>query len=46
MACLKQKMQDKLIEHRPYINAYGQHMPEIHNWTWGTNKVFDRIDRL
>ncbi|MVM33918.1 phosphoketolase [Spirosoma sp. HMF4905] len=31
---LKQAMQDKLIEHREYINRYGQDMPEVRNWTW------------
>jgi xylulose-5-phosphate/fructose-6-phosphate phosphoketolase len=35
MAYLKQQMQDKLIEHRQYINTYGQDMPEVRNWTWG-----------
>ena len=31
---LKQKLQDKLIEHREYINANGEDMPEIRNWKW------------
>ena len=31
---LKQKMQDKLIEHRIYINVNGEDMPEIRNWKW------------
>ncbi|GAB4022125.1 phosphoketolase family protein [Spirosoma koreense] len=34
LAYLKQEMQDKLIEHRQYINTYGQDMPEVRNWTW------------
>jgi xylulose-5-phosphate/fructose-6-phosphate phosphoketolase len=33
-AALKKIVQDKLIEHKQYINKYGVDMPEILNWKW------------
>jgi xylulose-5-phosphate/fructose-6-phosphate phosphoketolase len=33
-AHLKQQLQDKLIEHKQYINKHGEDMPEIRNWQW------------
>jgi xylulose-5-phosphate/fructose-6-phosphate phosphoketolase len=35
---LKQQMQDKLIEHKQYIDRHGEDMPEIRNWKWGNTK--------
>ncbi|MEO8310470.1 MAG: phosphoketolase family protein [Caldimonas sp.] len=32
---LKRRLADKLVEHKLYIDANGQDMPEIRNWTWG-----------
>ncbi|HEX4151036.1 MAG TPA: phosphoketolase family protein [Steroidobacteraceae bacterium] len=33
-AYLKQQLNDKLVEHRQYIDRYGEDMPEIRNWLW------------
>lgn len=31
---IKQAMRDKLVQHRNYINEYGDDMPEIKDWIW------------
>lgn len=33
-AHLRQRVRDKLVEHREYITRYGEDMPQIKNWQW------------
>jgi xylulose-5-phosphate/fructose-6-phosphate phosphoketolase len=40
-AYLKQQLQNRLIEHKRYIDQFGQDMPEIRNWKWGNANAFD-----
>ena len=38
-AGLVQQMREKLIEHRQYVNTWGDDMPEIKNWKWSGTAV-------
>jgi len=33
-ALVKQQMREKLVEHKLYIQKWGEDMPEIRNWRW------------
>jgi xylulose-5-phosphate/fructose-6-phosphate phosphoketolase len=34
-AYLKQELRDKLVDHRRYIQKYGDDLPEVRDWKWG-----------
>jgi len=34
-AYLKQALSDKLVDHRRYIEKYGDDLPEVRDWKWG-----------
>src|SRR5471032_2656151 len=36
---MKQRLLDKLIEHKQYINKHGEDMPEISNWKWEPSRT-------
>jgi xylulose-5-phosphate/fructose-6-phosphate phosphoketolase len=38
---LKQQLQNKLIEHKRYIDQFGRDRPQIRNWRWDAGDPFD-----
>jgi hypothetical protein len=36
--CCRSCIKDKLIEHKQYIDKFGEDLPEIRNWKWGSAK--------
>jgi xylulose-5-phosphate/fructose-6-phosphate phosphoketolase len=41
-ALLMRQLGDKLVEHRQYIEANGEDMPEIRNWRWNATSAGTR----
>jgi len=37
-AYAKQAIRDRLFEHKRYIRTFGEDMPEIQNWRWGSTE--------
>ena len=38
---LKQPLENKRVEHKQYINKYGQDKREFRDWRWGTRRAAD-----
>lgn len=44
-AYLKQMVQNKLIEHKQFINKHGEDMPKIRNWEWNKEEAHFCVDK-
>jgi xylulose-5-phosphate/fructose-6-phosphate phosphoketolase len=36
LAYLLQAIREKLIDHKQYLAKYGEDMPEVRDWAWGS----------
>jgi xylulose-5-phosphate/fructose-6-phosphate phosphoketolase len=43
-AYFKQAVRNKLLQHKGYIRRYGEDMPEISGWRWGSEGVVADVD--
>ena len=43
-AYFKQAVRNKLLQHKEYIHRYGEDMPEISGWRWGSEGVVADVD--
>jgi xylulose-5-phosphate/fructose-6-phosphate phosphoketolase len=42
-AYAKQALRSKLIDHKEYIDRYGDDMPELAGWRWGREAASARV---
>jgi xylulose-5-phosphate/fructose-6-phosphate phosphoketolase len=43
-ALVRQRIRDRLIEHRQYIEEHGEDPPEVTGWRWGQSQKQSRVN--